>query len=259
MIYVIHNEYFVIDRSRKDVSNIINLQVSIFCNKHIEPTPEKITTLMGKINLMSKLNFLPNIVNGQNIDILTKRVTNISNLAFTTANQQFQILCMDNRIDIIFNTNADVALDYKRHIVIAESILKLIMDEEEIIGNRLAFNIQIIGAKSIGDVSAFVSKYGKPLSFYENRAIEEWVLRYNSREPIDMAGKSETLNVVTNLSIVQNVDTAEKRILCHMDINTLAEQATFRFSSDSVTLYIAAITPIIDAIKTNFESVENDQ
>ena len=240
------------------MSNIINLQLSVFCNKHIEPTPEKITVLMKKINSESGLMFLPSIVNGQNIDILSRQITNVSNLAFITANQQFQIICTDNRIDIIFNTNTETALDYDEHLVIAKKLLAMIMKEEAILGNRLAFNTQIIGAKNIDNVSVLVSKYGKPLSFYEGKPIEEWLLRYNSRESIDMKSEPELLNVVTNLSIVQNVDTTEKRILCHMDINTLAEQADFRFSSESIALYIAAITPFIDVIKTNFESVEND-
>jgi len=237
------------------MSNIINFQLSVFCNKRIEPTSEKITDLMKEIKSISQMDFLPNIINGQIIDMMAKQVIKVSNLSFATPDQTRQIIYMDDRIDFISNAVDEVFLEYEKELSLAEALLQFVLERDSIQGNRLALNLKMICENSFDGISPFAIKLCKPLDYYIDKPIEEWSNRCNTRETIRLGELDEVLNVVTSLSMTQNISTAQKYVLCHIDINTIAERNSFRFSSESIADFVAEVKPIADNIKSNFSEV----
>ena len=50
----------------------------------------------------------------------------------------------------------------------------------------------------------------------------------------------------------------EKRLLCHMDINTIHENSGYRFGYQSIDEFVDETKKIIMNIKTNFEELGRD-
>lgn len=238
---------------------LLNVQLSVFGNCNIEATATNISNLMQEINKLGKFEYLPNIVSGQNIDLLAGKINTTSNLSFITASQLSQIMCMDNRIDCLLNFNSEYQDTIDNGLQFCKDVLSIIMNNFSILGNRLAININ--------EVSNFVSpelqktKFGqsivKVLDFYKDKTLDEWSTRANNRFPIEISGRQEILNVITELNIAQNNQSREKRILCHLDINTIAENQRFRFSKDDLSSFICETEKIIENIRNNFEELDN--
>lgn len=56
---------------------------------------------MNKINTETKEIFLPNIINSQQIEIMSNKITTIASLGFVTQNQRYSIAILNDRIDVI--------------------------------------------------------------------------------------------------------------------------------------------------------------
>lgn len=238
---------------------LLNIQLSVFGNYNIEATATNISNLMQKINKLGKFEYLPNIVTGQNIDLIAGKINTTSNLSFITASQLSQIICMDNRIDCLINFNSDYQDTIDDSLQFCQDVLAIIMDNFPILGNRLAVNINELSNSF--SPKLFESKLGQSvitvLDFYDDKTLDEWSTRANNRFPIKISGKLETLNVITELTLVQNnQNNNEKRILCHLDINTISENQGFRFRIDDLSSFICESKKIIHNIINNFKELD---
>lgn len=260
MQYYIKGKYYSLDRREKSMGIILNIQLSAFINHRIEPNANNISNLMNELNLLKLKEFLPNITTGQTIDLVKGRIDTISNLAFVTADKSGQIICQDERIDCIFNFNQDDKCDFESELQKLEKILLLIMSEYKIVSNRFALNINLLSEPYFGELqnTIFGKSVVSSLKFYDNREFKEWSMRENSWYPITISNEEDTLNVITELSMVTNDQQNEKRILCHMDINTIPENSGYRFNTDSLNDFVIETGVIAKEIKANFEELSNN-
>ena len=237
------------------MGKFLNVQFSVFSNSRIEPTAANASNLMQKINSLKKFEFLPNIISGQNFDLITGKINSISNLSFITPSNQSQIMCMDNRIDCIFNFSPSDNESLSEGVEFCRSILTIIMKEFSIIGNRLALNINNISDNLNENFkeSECGRKLISQLDFYNTKNLIEWSTRCNTRIPIKISNKDEFLNIITELDLTQNIGEKSKKILCHLDINTIPENQTYRFTYDKLDLFVAESNPLIDSIINDFE------
>lgn len=240
------------------MGTLLNVQLSVFGNYNIETTAVNISNLMQKINELGKFEYLPNIVTGQNIDLLAGKINTTSNLSFITASQLSQIVCMDNRIDCLLNFNSEYQETVDNSLQFCQDVLTIIMDNFPILGNRLAININELSNSFSSEL--YKTKLGQSvisiLDFYKNKTLDEWSTRANNQFPIQISGKSEILNVITELALAQNSQNNEKRILCHLDINTIPENQGFRFSKNDLSSFICETKKIICNIRNNFEELD---
>lgn len=259
MLYVIKGFLYSLSKRRSGMGMLLNIQMSIFGNYHIETTANNISILMQKLNELGKFEFLPNIVEGQNIDILAGKISTTSNVSFITSSQLCRVMCMDNRIDCILTFNPDYQDTIENSLQFCNDVLTVIMESFPILGNRLAININELSNPISTDL--LETKLGKSiisvLDFYKNKTLEEWSTRSNTRFPINISEKAEMLNIITELNIVKNDQTMEKRVLCHIDINTIPENQGFRFTNGDLSSFIKETKKIISNIKDNFEELDD--
>ena len=240
------------------MGTFLNVQFSIFTNHRIAPTASNVTTLMGKINDLKKFEFLPNVVSTQNIDLGSGQLNAVSNLVFITASNQSQIMCMDNRIDCVFNFDPSCDDTLETSISFCKKVLNIIMQEYSILGNRLAINVNKISSALPENFKE--THFGKKLivclDYYEQKNLVEWSTRYNTRTQVEISNKNEVLNVITDLTLAKDMQNESKKILCHLDINTVPENQAYRFSCEDLEAFMKESIKVITPIINDFERLD---
>ncbi len=236
---------------------VLNFQLTAFSNNKIEPNAKNISMLMEKINSLNIKEFLPNVTTGQRIDMVKGKMESISNLGFITADQSGQIMCQDGRIDCFFNFTPDTQGDFEQNIKNIKLIFKQLLKENQVIANRLAFNVNLLSDSYVGDLrnKGFGYNMESTLDFYKGKELKEWSSRENVRHKIQISNMDEILNVITELSMVTSNPGEEKRLFCHMDINTIYENVKYRFGYESIDEFVDETKKIIVNIKNNFEEL----
>ena len=194
---------------------LLNVQLSVFGNCNIKTTAANISNLMQKINRLGKFEYLPNIVSGQSIDLLEGKINTTSNLSFITASQLSHIICMDNRIDCLLNFNSEYQDTISNGLQFFQDVLAIIMYNFPILGNRLAININELSDSFSPELfnTELAQSVISVLDFYKDKSLDEWSTRANNQFPIQISGKTEILNVITELTLAQSSQNNEKRIL----------------------------------------------
>lgn len=259
MFWVFNGKIFDFTKRSMKMGILLNVQLSVFGNYHIDTKPDNITTLMEKLNQLGRFEFLPNVVNGQNIDLLGGKVNIVSNLSFITATRQCQIMCMDERIDCTINYNADTQETIDSALDFTNSVLNVIMDTFPILGNRLAINVNKLGEPYEGDIKS--TRIGEVLvsnlPYYQDKELVEWSSRSNTQMPVSIGEKEEVLNVISELNIATNNQTQEKTMLCHIDFNTVPQNTGFRFNNEHLTEFVVLGKEIISQLIGQFEGLSS--
>ena len=235
------NYYILAKNGREDVkmSVALNYQLSVFGKFTIAPRPEIITDLMNKINAETQEIFLPNIINSQQIEISSNRITTIANLGFVTQNQQYSIAILNNRIDINYNKTDDSDVDVETFYAFSVKALVAIIDYFEIVANRLAINIQqVCEFDSFEKMHSCGKKLVASAAYYDDKAFAEWSMRTNSQVSIELDERQEMLNVITDISSGQDVTGQKAACLFHIDINTAPQNQSMRFRKDSLLPFV---------------------
>lgn len=243
---------------------ILQLQLSAFCNTYIEPTQENITTLMAKIKEVSDIDFLPNIVTLQNINIQhgpepIAKIEPVPSIAFITTPKAAQITCFKERIDCGFKLEENNQDTASEKLILSINLLALIMRQYNIFSNRLALNVDFFSVPCTGK-TRFEKEMIKFLPFYDNKELKEWGTRCNSAFSIKINDKTEDLNVITEMSKLigehsENPEIRETRILCHVDINTIVEKGDFRFNNNDIQSFGEEAKKIFDNIREGMEDM----
>lgn len=232
----------------------LNYQLSILGNYSVSLSPEIITTLMTRINQVSTEVFLPNIINSQQIEIPSNRVSTISNLGFVTQDQKYNIAILNDRIDINYNKPIDKELNLSEFYTIAEKILSAIMQSCNFPSSRLAANIQmLIELESSDHMQNLGKKLLKSAEYYNDKPFCEWSTRVNAQSAIRIGDMDEGINVITDISSTESVQREKTAVIYHMDINTLPQNTNMRFDSSSLKPFIDNILPIADKITNDVE------
>lgn len=242
------------------MNNIINVQFSYFCDYHIQTSVESITKLMEGLNKLGFCELLPSMIPGQKLNLLEGKAIPTSNLSFNSTDGSIQIVCMDNRIDCIIRPTVSEKIDLERDLFKSKSLLDVIISHYNILGNRLAINIDAIGNKKVIDFST--TKFGSILSssinYYKGKTISEISANLNTRIPIVLSETEETINVITNINTAVNNKDQSNLLLCHIDINTVPENQRLRFRNDVLEQFVSQIKGIIQQIISEFEAMDNE-
>lgn len=239
------------------MSTTIHYQLSMFGKYNIAPTPETITNLMSRINTDANRVFVPNIINAQQIEIPTNRITSISNLAFFTQNQQYSITILNERIDINYNKIDSLdEVEFNEFYSFALTILSEIADYSGVKSNRLAMNVQqVCELNSFEQQRDKGKKYVKCVDYYHNKDLAEWSMRTNSQVKIDISNVEEKLNVITEISSAQDISGQKAAVIFHIDINTIPQRNDIRFDKDSLVSFVEKTGPIAKEIIEDVEEL----
>lgn len=250
-----NDKYYLLKPMEGDdiMSKAINYQLSIFGKFSIIPTPDTVASLMTKINQTTQKTMLPNMITSQQIEIPSNRISAISNLGFITQDQMYSIAILNDRIDVTYNRVDEKGVSQEDFYAFAVNVLSVIIDNSNIVANRLAANIQFICAMS--DFNVMYAK-GKELlknaAYYDNKDYSEWSLRTNALDSINIIGSDEGINVITDISSAQD-PTGKALIAFHIDINTFPQNTNSRFGKDALEPFVSSIIPIASNIAADME------
>lgn len=242
------------------MSIAMNYQLSIFGKYTITPTPETITALMSKINQETRKTFLPNIINSQQIEILSNKITTLANLGFITQDQEYSIAILNERIDINYNRVNNSLLGIGEFYNFATKTISVIIEYASIISNRLAINIQqVCEMNSFSELQERGKSLLRSAKYYNDKDFAEWAMRTNSQVDTDINGAKESLNVITDISSGQDTTGQKAAILFHIDINTLPQNQNMRFGKDSLPPFVQNAQEIAQIILADVERLITDE
>lgn len=237
-----NNRYYILASKSKEDSTMataINYQLSMFGAFNITPSPDTITLLMPKINQETQAIFLPSVINSQQIEIPSNRVTTIPNLAFITPDQQYNITILNERIDVTYFKINDADISLEDFYEFAIKALSAIIECSGVISNRLAMNIQqVCEMKSSSALDSKGKALLKCAPYYADREFSEWSMRTNSQVGVQINESKEELNVITEVSSGRNVIGQKDVVLFHIDINTLSQNQNMRFGKGELNLFV---------------------
>lgn len=237
------------------MDNITRLQLSAFVQTHIEPNdPKDLQFLMNEFNNLDIYTLLPSPMLIQTVDVLTQQPKNTSQLAFFTPDQSCQIVCLDNRIDITLNQigkGSEISFDF------AQKALQIIMRKYSIYANRLALNVDTINPSFSGDfrkqeLKSVFSEY------FKEKSIIDWATNVVIRENITINNTNEELNIITTLNTIQNINTNERAIACHLDVSTAPENSTYRLKEEHIKEFSDKAFSFADEIAKSISEFKND-
>ncbi len=236
------------------MSIALNYQLSAFGKFLSTPTPTVITDLMSKINQEAEEVFLPNIINSQQIEIPSNKITTISNLGFITQTQRYSISILNERIDINYNKADNLDVDIESFYAFSVKTLSAIMSYFKLSSNRLAINIQ-----RVCELDSFKALHecGKKLvasaAYYDGKEFADWSMRTNSQVKVQLDKLQEVFNVITDISSVQDITGQKAACLFHIDINTVPQNQSMRFSMETLPSFVrnakSIATKLIDDVE----------
>ena len=247
-IFRINKNYYVLNENSKEdvtISVALNYQLSVFGKFTITPTPDIIVALMNKINTETKEIFLPNIINSQQIEIMSNKITTIASLGFVTQNQRYSIAILNDRIDVNYNKADDSNIDIETFYDFSVKVLSAVMDYFGIASNRLAINIQqVCEFGSFEDLRMCGKKLVVAAAYYNDKEFSEWSMRTNSQVNIPLGEQQEVVNVITDISSGQDMTGQKAACLFHIDINTAPQNQSMRFNKDSLLSFVQSAETI---------------
>lgn len=258
-----HGKYYTFELMNTEesiMSIALNYQLSIFGKFAITPSPEAITGLMSKINQETQQTLLPNMINSQQIEIPSNKITTVSNLGFVSQDQQYSITILNERIDINYNRVNDVTVSMDAFYSFAIKALTAIIDYSGILSNRLAMNIQqVCEMKNFSDLKMRGKSFVKTAAYYNDKDFSEWSLRTNGLVDITINESQETLNVITDISSGQDVSGQQAAILFHVDINTLPQNQNMRFGKQALEPFVQNAAAIASTIIADVERLISNE
>lgn len=236
------------------MEKIIRYQFSTFGKYNVSPEPNIISKLMTELNKDSTVMFLPNIVNTQQVEIPTNKITTISNLGFIDNSRMYSLVILEDRIDFNYNIIDEPNINLEKLNDLSMDIMEKIFNTLDLTSNRLAVNLQLVHLMNSSEqLMKFGNRIINGIDFYKKNQLCEWSSRVNSQLQINMEDQKETINVITDIAAGENSIDNELGVLYHIDINTIPEMMDFRFKKDSFKSFLSNIKPvasnIIDEVK----------
>ncbi len=227
------------------MDKILNYQASFFGDfSTLKATDENISSF---INRLDKFIFMPMPMTS--IDIRTNKLMVDNRMQFLSADRNYFITILPERIDFTYNYNPQTTpiTDFKavqNNIFSYIDLLGPILSNSK--GNRIA-NSTVFILNSYQDrkeLNEFIKKFSNKSIFYQDENdIIEWQLRYNSRRNIVANDKAENSNAIINLNIPNNPELSNS-VLMSVDINTDPRNISPRFVINDLHDYVKNATPV---------------
>jgi hypothetical protein len=232
--------------------NNLGYQFSVF-GDYSSFEPAKIELLFSLIERFKKsaTMFLPNTINQITPSGLIKRMQLI--------NDEWQVTILNERVDVVSLQNKDVQ-DVKK---CAVEILKTVLEVLDVpLVRRIALNytetITTDQSETIGKIYSQIKEFN---SFYKDRDLLEWTVRFNTQEKSD----DYTMNIISNIAKMngkiinmQNMTEMEiDGILVQYDINTVPNSDS-SFAMDIVKSFFDKAFERLEGIKSSILSLGDD-
>ncbi len=256
VLYFINEIYYNIRKRKEDIAVpvALNYQLSIFGEYSIIPSPEIVTILMNALNQSTNEVFLPNIVNTQQIEVPSNKISLISNLGFVTQDQRYSVVIQNNRIDVSFNKMSDYEVEMDEFYDLAERVIGTIIEKLKLTANRLAANILMLTeCQDLNKINTLGRLFLNGAKYYENKMMCEWSTKCNAQSSIRISDREEKINTITDLRSTTSTTGEEVAVLYHVDINTLQQNTRMRFVADDLKSFISEILPIVKDIIIDLE------
>ncbi len=225
------------------MSVALNYQLSILGQYSISPTPEIVTTLMTAINRETNEVFLPNIINCQQIEIPSNKITIRPNLGFVSQDQKYSIIMLNDRIDINYNRIPNIDIEMGGFYTLAKNALSAMLLEFEDTDKLRDLGKDLI----------------KGAQYYSDKVFCEWSTRINSQSSIQIADGCEKINVIAEISTAQAIQEQKPAILYHIDINTLPLNTGMRFNYESISPFVESAMPVARQLINDIERLISDE
>ena len=159
-----------------------------------------------------------------------------------------QVTISSNRIDFEVKVQDDVKLSSDELVIINKEVeycFQVVFEKFRKKAIRLALNTEsfVVGLNG-EEVNNFMSKNSNPISLYNDKPLDEWNTRLMVRKEQPILEKQETFNVITTLSktyMQKQTDRDLKQfmgLMVNVDINTIPENTTARFTFTSIKEFI---------------------
>lgn len=229
----------------------------------INPSPENMIFLLDNFkeyglipSLVSEINIVAS-VDGSQAPVQKQ----IQRLALLTSDNSEQIMIGSNRIDYTVTATSDVNFstdDIEKLNKKINNAFTIIFHQFNKKASRVALNTEsLIINLSKEEIENFTSKFANPLTMYQ-KDLDEWNTHLMVRAEKEIE-QSETLNVITNIAkvIYEQQNTDEKvfseGFVVSLDINTIAENASQRFSPENIEKFTKIASELWNDIITELE------
>lgn len=227
-------------------------KISAFGNfSDITPDTE---TMMFLLNEFKEDGLIPSMVQEVAVSNVTPAIpkATTNRIALLSSDAQEQAIVGTNRIDYAITLNGEEKITSEKLEYINKRINKffrVIFGKYDRKANRLALNTEslIINLTS-QEIDAFISKYKNPISIYGER-LDEWNVHLMVKKEILM-GENEAINVISDIAKSQITKTVGEKnevfdgFVVQTDINTIAENSLYRFSHQSVEIFIQKVNEL---------------
>lgn len=160
-----------------------------------------------------------------------------------------------NRIDLILRPNKEFVISQY------EEVVKKIIEDSGGQANRIALNVQwLFHGLTDSEMQEFNKLATSRISYYDDN-LDEWNVRFVRKIDFDMCGKTEKVNVGTQISTMAGVmintnmpsmpPTPANAYTIAYDINTLAENAIPRFGHNDIIEFTQQAENVVQEINEN--------
>ncbi|MEG2001074.1 MAG: hypothetical protein RR053_06770 [Evtepia sp.] len=231
-------------------------KVSAFGNfENILPTSEN---MMYFLEAFDCCKMVPSVATEGAFNVKTQQQLVTQRLSFISNDSRERVVIASGRIDYEVNATDDIKLDVSQRESLNKKILfvfKTIFERFDIQSSRLALNpSSIITNLTDDEYMQIMKKYHNPISIYTPTDLSEWGTRLLVCKDIVINGKTEVLNVITqiDLEIAQKAEAGVLKedhvFVVTLDINTSQNNRNIRFSAVELEEFISQANSIWDKI-----------
>ena len=235
-------------------------RISVFGDySGIQPTPDN---MLFFIKNFGKSGLVPSVF--QEVQLTPGGgAIQLQRVALVSSDNLTKISIMSNRIDYEITSSVDKRLSESDRNTINTKIsdsFGLIFKHFNVNAYRLALNAEsFVVDLNDSQIKEFLDKYSNPISLYNDTIMGEWNTRLMVRKTGVVNELTEVFNVITTISKaklnkrVDNKDQEKDGFTILVDINTIGENSTYRFSNVHIVPFFQTISIWWDTIISEME------
>lgn len=229
-------------------------KVSVFGEfESIQPDPE---TMLSFMQRFGEEGFVPSLY----VEVLASPNGAIqkNRVALITNTGDRKITIGSSRIDIEFIQNEDMQFTKEERDAFnsfASETIEFVFSQYSKASNRLAINTESLLIDLTDDqIESFGRRFTTPITIYGENPIKEWSIRLVTRKQEKINDKTEQFNVITAIkkAVLQkakdNQPILSEGFSISGDLNTVAENQSYRFDSHDLSSFLMVVNAWLDCI-----------